>query len=173
MFDKLKTAFVLVVIAGLSGLLIYGVNEMTYETIAANRLAQEEMYYKEIFGVNSDAEIIYDLENPEGTLLEIFDSENNTLGFIYKGIDKNQYGDVTVLVGIYEDGTIAEAVISSTGNTANYVKKITGNYILNFAGQHIETYTIDAKTGASKTYGSVVKIIEIAKSLFLESEGIN
>jgi len=173
MFDKLKTALVLVVIGGLSGLLIYGVNELTYETIAKNRKEQEELYYKEMFGLSSDTVIIYDEDNPDGELLEIFDFENNTIGFAYKSVDKNQYGDITVLVGIYVDGTIADVVISNTTNTANYVKKITSNYILNFADQNIETYTIDSTTGASHTYESVVEAIDSAKDLFLESEATN
>ncbi len=173
MFDKLKTALVLVVIGGLSGLIIYGINELTEDVIAENRLEQERSYYREIFELSSDAEILYDEENPEGELLEIFDIENNLIGFIFKGVEKNNYGEVTVLVGIYADGTIAKVVISSTTNTPNYVKKITRDYIDNFTAQDIDDFDIDAKTGASYTYSSLVSAIKKASILFLESEGMN
>ena len=57
MLAKLKTALVLVIIGGFSGLAIWATNEATYETIIENARIKEENFYKEIFDLDSDFEI--------------------------------------------------------------------------------------------------------------------
>ncbi len=120
MLDKLKIALVLVIIGALSGLIIFGVNELTEETIAQNKIDREISYYKDIFDLDDSDVITFtsiDLDDGLDQEVTVFDSNDDVIGYIYKATDKNNYGEVTVLVGITVDGVISNAVISSTTNT--------------------------------------------------------
>ena len=176
MFNKLKTAFVLVVIGGLSGAIIFGVNELTYKQIEENLQEQEESYYKEIFNLSDDDVIYLEYLELDGALdQEITIRENDEfgdiIGYVYKDATKNNYGDITVLVGIKLDGTISNVVIASTGNTPTFVNKIKSKYLVNFVDQDISDVTIDTFTGASYTYGSVVETVELANTYYSMNRG--
>ncbi len=174
MLDKLKIAMVLVIIGALSGIIIYGVNELTEETIAENKINTEVSYYKELFNLSSDTNITYDTLDLEGYLEQevvVYDDGGSVIGYIYKATDKNNYGEVTVLVGITVDGIISNTVISSTTNTPTFVQTIKDKYIDNFSNQAVDNFTIDSTTGATYTYTSVVVIIEAASTYYLENRG--
>ncbi|MCK5761628.1 MAG: FMN-binding protein [Candidatus Izimaplasma sp.] len=174
MLDKLKIALVLVVIGALSGLAIYGVNELTEETIVQNKIDREVSYYKDLFDLDDNDVITYDtldLDNDLDQEVVVYDSTGDVIGYIYKATDINNYGDVTVLVGITVDGIISNAVISSSTDTPTFVQTIKANYIGDFSGQEVDNIVIDGKTGATYTYNSVVNIIEAASTYYLESRG--
>lgn len=181
MFSKLKTAFVLVVIGGLSGLIIFGVNELTYETIEANIEEQEKAYYRDIFGLDDNFNMYLEVTLLDGELdQEIVIYEADSLGekidgvnygIAYKDIAKNNYGDITVIVGIDLDGKIAKVVIGSNNNTPTFVNKIKSNYLDGFINQDISDYSVDTFTGASYTYGSVTNAIMLASDYYLENRG--
>ncbi len=174
MWAKLKIALVLVVIGALSGIIIYGVNELTEETIAINKINREISYYKDIFNLDESAVITYDtidLDNELDQEVIIYDSNNDIIGYIYKATDKNNYGEVTVLVGITVDGILSNAVISSTTNTPTFAQIIKDKFIGNFSGQDVNDIEIDSRTGATYTYTSVVEIITDASNYYLESRG--
>jgi len=176
MLAKLKTALVLVIIGGFSGLAIWATNEATYETIIENARIKEENFYKEIFDLDSDFEIESEKTDTDGLInQEVTIKNKNTqevIGIIYRGYEKNSYGDMTVLVGIDLDGNISKVIISDTSNTPNYVKKLTKStdtvpsYIDHFANQSYDDFTIDSSTGASYSYGSVSKIVEAATNTY-------
>lgn len=187
MLAKFKTAFVLVVIAGLSGLLIYFVNEMTYQDIIDNAIAREEDFYKEIFDIDEAIEldsVKTDLDGLINQEVIVKDIDGNVYGIIYRGQEKNSYGSITVLVGVSSDDTIKQVVISGTDNTPNYVKKLTKSrpalpeydieavpsFMDHFVGQDGANLTFDASTGASYSYGSVTVIVTEAMTLY-ESRG--
>ncbi len=172
MLDKLKTAIVLVIIGAISGFLIWGTNEITAEGIADNNIAREQAYYADIFEV--DGNIDFNTTIIDATVteeVEIFDATGASLGFVYKGSETNNYGDITVLVGITNDGTIKNVVISGTTNTPTFVKKITANYLDPFVGQSTDDVEYDERTGASFTYGSVTKMVEAASMYYQENRG--
>ncbi len=174
MWDKIKIALVLFVIGSLSGIIIYGVNSLTEETIAQNKIEREVSYYKELFNLVDSTEITYDIFDLDNNLdqeVTIFDSNDNIMGYIYKGTDINNYGEITVLVGITTDGEISNVVISSTENTITYVQIIKSEYIANFSGQDVDEFIIDDRTGATFTYTSVVGIITTASEYYSESRG--
>ncbi len=176
MLDKLKVAVVLVVIGAISGALIFGANYITEDVIIANAIEKEFNYYAEIF----DLDAIPTEENVEKTLLDgvlteevvLYDNLGAVVGYIYKGADKNSYGDVDVLVGVNLDGTIRSVVISNSSNTPTFVNIIKTEYLVNFEGQDMQDVTFDAKTGASFTYGSVQKIVDAASTYFQENRGV-
>ncbi|MCF7925714.1 MAG: hypothetical protein K9L26_04195 [Candidatus Izimaplasma sp.] len=160
MLDKLKTALVLVIIGAFSGFLIWGVNALTEPTIDANALKREQALYLDIFDI--DQTITTETVVLDGTLVKevtILNANNETIGVVYQGLDTNNYGDVTVLVGV-KDGVIQKVVIQSTTNTVTFVKTIENDYLQHFANQSIDTVTYDSKTGATYTYTSVSKIVE-------------
>jgi len=174
MWDKLKIALVLVVIGALSGIIIYGVNELTEETIAQNKIDREISYYKELFDLEDSVEITFDAIDLDGNLSQevtIYDASGDVIGYIYKATDKNNYGEVTVLVGITVEGVISNVVISSTTNTPTFVQTIKAKFIGNFSGQAADDFEIDERTGATYTYGSVTDIITQATEYYLESRG--
>lgn len=173
MLGKFKTAFVLVIVGALSGFLIWGTNELTNDDILLNRELREQAYYKDIFGLDESVEITYDAEVIDELLEEIiiYDVDSNVLGYIYKGTDKNNYGDIVILVGISLDEEISNVVISSSTNTVLYVKNIKDNYLVPFVGQDADGVEYDSSTGASFTYGSVKKVVKAASSYYLENRG--
>lgn len=181
MLNKLKTALVLVIIGGLSGFIIFGVNELTSEQIQTNIGEQEKAYYRDIFGIDDDFKMYLDITELDGELdqeIVIYeaDSNNNKIdgviyGIAYKDIAKNNYGDITVLVGIDLEGNISKVVIGSNNNTPTFVNKIKTKYLDSFIGQDISDYSVDTFTGASYTYGSVINAIGLASDYYLESRG--
>lgn len=159
MLDKFKKALVLFVIGVVSGVSIWGVNELTYEQIDINVREKEEGFYKEIFNLDEDTVITFTETEVMTDLYEIeITSEGNLVGYVYKGMDNNNYGAITILVGIQND-EITSVIISDTTNTPNFVKKIENDFLDNFMGQAVDNVNYDAKTGASYTYGSVSMVV--------------
>jgi electron transport complex protein RnfG len=175
MLDKLRIAIVLVVIGAISGFTIYSVNLLTKDTIAENIIEKERGFYKELFYLDDDVEITYeanDLDSENVTQeIVLYDSLGEVIGYIYKGVDQNNYGEVTVLIGISIDGEISNVVISSTTNTPTFVKVIKNDYLSPFASQNVDQITVDSSTGATYTYTSVTKIVQNAADYFLENRG--
>ncbi len=172
MLDKFKTAFVLTLIGALSGVSIYFVNDFTEEFISENIRVKEEGFYKDIFGVSDDVEITFTksaIDDLEEVIVYLKD-DNSLVGYIYKASDKNNYGDITVLVGV-KDGNLENVVISKTTNTPNFANIIKQDYLQNFTGQSTSDVTFDAKTGASYTYGSVEDIVTSAVEYYNAERG--
>jgi len=173
MLDKFKTALVLVIIGAVSGFLIWGTNELTNEDIVLNRELREQGYYKEIFGLEESFEITFEKITINEKLVEIVlkDIDDAIIGYIYKGDDKNNYGGITVLVGIRLDGEISNVLISSSTNTPTYVKGVKDDQLSPFVNQNAETVEYDAKTSATFTYGSVTKIVGEATDYYIANRG--
>ena len=128
-----------------------------------------------MFYLDDDVEITYeanDLDRENVTQeIVLYDSLGEVIGYIYKGVDQNNYGEVTVLIGISIDGEISNVVISSTTNTPTFVKVLKNDYLSPFASQNVDQITVDSSTGATYTYTSVTKIVQNAADYFLENRG--
>lgn len=162
MVAKLKTALVLLIIGSLSGLTIVGVHNLTSPVIEENRLRAQYEDYVSMFPDLADVEEeSIDDDTSLTDKFTILDSDGNELGVIYRGEDTNDYGDVTVLVGI-EDDTLKQVLISNHSNTPNYANIIIEDYLEPFSGQEVTDVSYDSSTGASSTYGSVQTIVEDA-----------
>jgi Na+-translocating ferredoxin:NAD+ oxidoreductase RnfG subunit len=173
MASKFKTAIVLVIIAAFSGLSIFAVNDASEPGILENRRIREENNYKAIFGLDESVVISFEKTTIEDGLeeIEILDASDQVIGYIYKGENQNNYGEVVVLVGILPNQRIESVIISSTTNTPNYVNKIKGEILDNFAGQAVDEVTFDSKTGASFTYGSVKNTVIKATEYYEQNRG--
>lgn len=179
MLDKLKTALVLVVIGAISGFLIYQTNELTKDTIAESRYNQELDFYRGIFDLDETISFeptFKDLENgmEEITLTNL--DTNEIIGYVYKGSETNNYGDITVLVGILSDGEIADVVISKSTNTPTYVKAVKDDDLPYFSEKASDTMTAekintDVDSGATYTFGSVQKFVLLATEYYNTERG--
>lgn len=175
MLDKLKTALVLVIIGAISGFLIYGTNELTADTIKENRYNQELDFYRDIFDLEEDVVFVPSSVDLDNGMIEVTLTNSDTdevIGYVYKGSETNNYGDITVLVGITTEGSIKDVVISQSTNTPTFVKKIKDGYLPNFSGQSTDDVTLDERTGASFTYGSVSKFVTLASEYYTAERGV-
>ncbi len=162
MVAKLRIALVLLIIGSVSGLAIVGVNSFTAPIIEENRARAQYEDYLEMFPdlADVDEEDIEDHDVLDRRFV-IKNSDGDEIGTIYRGQDTNEFGDVTVLVGI--SGTeIVQVIISNHSNTPNYANIIIENHLEPFSGQSIEDVSYDSSTGATATYGSVEKIVDAA-----------
>jgi len=169
MLDKLKVAAVLVLIGAISGFLIYSVNNMTKEDIQKNADVRAEMLFKEIFDLDESTEIDLDIVLLDGTIVKqvtVSEKGGDVLGVVYQGYDTNNYGDITVLVGVNSEGIIQNVAISESGNTVTFVKNIENNYLAPFANQDLSNVSYDTKTGSTYTYTSVSKIVNAVSVLY-------
>lgn len=171
--NRWKTALVLVVIGAVSGALIFFTNAWTEDGIAAIRAEREEAYYRDIFDLDSDVTLSLTKEDLNGVLVEriLIEQDGQEVGIIYKGSDTNSYGEITVLVGILPDGTIAQVVISASTNTPIFVNIIETDHLDPFAGMDVSDVSFDARTGATYTYGSVADIVRAASDLYVMERG--
>lgn len=163
MLDKLKVAAVLLIIGAISGVLIWGVNELTAGDIEANAAVREQALYRTIFNISEDETLVIEEIILEGVLTKeviIYDANDHIIGRVFQGYDTNNYGDITVLVGVNTDNTIQNVAIQQTTNTVTFVKKIENNYLAPFANQDVLDIQYDSKTGATYTYTSVATIVE-------------
>jgi len=164
MLEKLKVAFVLLVIGAISGGAIYGVNVLTEPIIEENELAAQYEDYVTMFPDMSVSDMEEETIEDDDYITKkftIYDGSGNQLGYIFEGKDENSQGSITVLVGI-QDGTLKDVIISSTTNTPNYVQPLRDDYISKLAGQSIDDITYDSNTGATITYNSVQSIVDQA-----------
>jgi len=162
MLDKLKIAAVLLVIGAISGISIWGVNELTAPVIERNQAAAEAEMYREIFP-DLDTIDIQDYDHDFLNQMVIIKGSNgNEIGRVFRGTVSNNFGQVTALVGIKADGTIARVIISDHDNTPNYANIIINDYLPNFDNQDITNLSFDTNTGATATYNAVRRIVEAA-----------
>ena len=167
MLDKLKIAVVLLIIGSLSGLLIWGANELTVDRIEENRERARLAVYVDMFpDVDINRMAFEDIEN--SSVIEkitMYDSNGNLLGYALRGRQTNAFGFVNVVLGVDRNNNIINVVITDTDNTPTYYQPLVSNYFPNFKSQDIRNVSYDTSTGATSTYNSVRTIIEDAKLL--------
>ncbi len=171
MRDDLKKAFVLFLIGAVSGLGIWVVNLATEDQIAENERNRELDFYREILTIEESYQLdTLEVDLGDGLVeVTVFELDNptNEFGLVYKGSQKNSYGDITVLVGIKDDA-ILSVVISGSTNTPNFVKRVEKNNLENFESMSVNDITFDDKTGATFTYGSVRDVVTLAVEAYNE-----
>ena len=171
MLANLKKAFVLFLIGAISGLGIWVVNLATEDQIAENERNRELDFYREILTVDESYQLdTLEVDLGDGLVeVTVFELDNptNEFGLVYKGAQKNSYGDITVLVGIKDDA-ILSVIISGSTNTPNFVKRVEKNNLGNFEGMSVNDITFDDKTGATFTYGSVSDVVTLAVEAYNE-----
>ena len=170
MLYKLRIALTLLIVGLLSGGAIVFVHTVTEDRIQENRELAELEDYQEIFPDMARA----DEEDIDHDVIDrrakIYNADDEQIGEIYRGHDTNNFGDITVLVGITMDFEIKQVLVSQTENTPNYYQDMP---LENLAGQSTEDITYDTNTGATASYNSVQMITDYAVELFYEFQDID
>jgi len=165
MLSKLKTSLVLTVIGLLSGLSIWGINELTAPIIAENQAAEELGIFIELFpeGIRVDQEAVED-----GTINQIttvYDGDDQAIGTVLRGTANGYGGEMTVLVGVAPNGEIVDVIIGDNSETANIVGGLIEDYLPNLNGQPISEVSYDAETGATLSYNAVQTVVNASRNL--------
>ena len=166
MLDKLKIALVLLVIGAVSGLLIWGTNELTADRIEDNRERARLAVYVDMFPDVDVSKMVFETVD-QGNIIEMItmvDSDGNLLGYALRGRHNNPFGVVNVVVGVDRNNNIIDVKITETDNTPTYVALLP-DFLKNLQSQDIRDVSYDTSTGATSTYSSVRNIIEDAKLL--------
>lgn len=165
MLSKLKTSLVLTVIGLLSGLSIWGINELTAPIIAENQAAEQLGIFIDLFpeGISIEQE---DFE--DGTINQIttvLNADGDAIGTVLRGTASGYGGVMTVLVGVAPNGEIVDVIIGENSETANIVGGLIDDYLPNLSGQPISDISYDAETGATLSYNAVQTVVNASRNL--------
>lgn len=110
------------------GLLIAGADLMTRERIAKNKTEKELQGLSKVFEGASFSDP-FELDGGEyPTLARYWDAEGKDVkGRVYSASDSNSYGNVSLLIGIYDDLSYGTIVVLE--NTESYATTLQENYI--------------------------------------------
>ena len=165
MLSKLKTSLVLTVIGLLSGLSIWGINELTAPIIADNNAAAELGIFLELFpdGVRVEQENLDD--GTVNQITTVYNADDLEIGTVLRGQSTGYGGEMTVLVGVDPSGEIVDVVIGENSETANIVGGLIEDYLPNLSGQPISDVDYDAETGATLSYNAVQTVVNASRNL--------
>jgi Na+-translocating ferredoxin:NAD+ oxidoreductase RnfG subunit len=162
MLTNLKQTSLLLLIAILSGLIIWGTYELTSDIRFENAEKERLSVYLDIFEEADVTKLTFESIDA-GTLSEqvtVYNNSDELLGYVLRGQDTNALGDIEVLIGINANNEIVAINIVDTDNTADYIKNLENNYLPNLINSGITTVSYDTNTGATISYGSIQKMIE-------------
>lgn len=144
-------------LAGLCGVLalgIAGVDLLTRDTIAKNKLEKEQAGLKTIFGAEAKIGEAVELNEAKYPSLKKYwtvDIPNEGEGRIYSASSRNGYGDVSLLIGVYADFSLGN--ISVLENTESYAQTLNDNYLEPYmSAEDKEKAAEEVKCGA--TFGA-------------------
>ena len=152
MKDKLIVGIKLFLVAGISGFLLFGVNNLTKDTIKENKRIREEQKYTLIFPEMATYEKTELDSGNIASSIVIMDESGTVIGTIYSASANNDYGSVSVLVGINDENEISKVEYSLLNQTPSYATKVNnpeflGLFIGNAAGHDYSDF--DVKVGAT------------------------
>lgn len=154
---------VLMIVAALCGLAIGVTNSLT-APIIAERLSSERLEaYKLVMNGIADDDILVDEEKFQ--VIQAFDENSNTLGYVYTITETNQHGDFTVIVGVDTLGEVLGATFLLYEQTPTY-KPTTETNLALFIGLNILTDMpggSDIASGATNSYNSLVNVFSKIK----------
>ncbi len=152
MREKIVVAIKLFLVAALSGGLLFLVNNLTEETIIENRIKREEEKYALIF----PEMVSYEKEEVDSgniaSKITIKDENEIVIGTIYAASAPNDYGSVSILVGIDGEGKVSKVEYSLLNQTPSYASKVNNEgFLSRFIGNDANyDYTeFDVKVGAT------------------------
>ncbi len=152
MKEKIIVAIKLFLVAALSGGVLFLVNNLTEDTIIENRIRREEEKYALIF---PDMDFYEKEEVDSGNInskITIMDEDGTVIGTIYAASAPNDYGSVSILVGIDGEGNVSKVEYSLLNQTPSYASKVNNpDFLGRFIGNSADhDYTeFDVKVGAT------------------------
>lgn len=161
MKDKMIIGIKLFLVAALSGFILFGINYITKPIIDENRVKREEEKYALIFPEISTYEKV---ENAGINQITIYDENNTLLGYIYSSSMNNDYGSVSVLVGIDENSKIVKVEYALLNQTPSYASKVNNpEFLGKFVGNSTdENYSdFDVKVGATYSATTTRDLVDL------------
>ncbi len=152
MKNRLVVGIKLFLVAAVSGYLLFLINQLTSPVIEENRIIREEAKYSLIF---PDMDSYTKEEVKEGSIgdsITIFNSDGEVIGTIYSASANNDYGSVSVLVGIDSSNKVAAVEYSLLNQTPSYASKVNNpEFLGRFVGNATsDSYAdFDVKVGAT------------------------
>ena len=140
-----KIASVLGAISLFCALIISLFNLLTSPIIKDNNKAKEEETYKELYS-EYDSKNSKEIEDLKGVssdiikIMEIHDSNDNILGFVYTVEGKNAYGGISLMVAI-EEGPVCKQV-AFLSNTESFRDKVENHVKNNYPQSESDSITI-------------------------------
>ena len=174
MVYKIKVTITLMVIGLISGVSIWGVNELTAPIIAENEARAELAVYETIFPNLTRVEMFERTEH-EILNLEVLIYENDRLlGTVFRGTAQGYGGPITVLVGIGTDGKIRQVVTGANSETPNIFGGVVRDLLPRYTDQAANALTFDTISGATQSSQAINRVllaasIEVAGDARLEA----
>lgn len=156
----------LLLISTVTALLLSGVNALTEEKIAENAEAEKRAAISEIFGDGIATEIYS--ESLSGiTELYLVTKDGAPAGYAAQVAPLGFGGEMTVMVGVAEDGTVAGVKLIAHSETPGLGNRVgetahTSKYI----GQSADSLHVDAITGSTISSNALRSGVEAALSVY-------
>lgn len=163
MKEKIIVGIKLFLVAAISGGLLFLINRQTSPVIDANRIKREEEKYSLIFPEMADYEKEEVKTGSISSMITIKDESGNVIGTIYAASANNDYGSVSVLVGIDGDDEVVKVEFSLLNQTPSYASKVNNpEFLGRFTGNAAShNYTdFDVKVGATYSATTTRDLVE-------------
>lgn len=192
-----KDALVLTAITMISGALLGGVYEITKEPIKKQEELTKQKAYEEVLpeaksfeevtiegnkGVDIPAEAGYSAQEVTGVAKGL-DASGSVMGYVYTVVTSEGYGgDITLTMGVMNDGTVTGIEMLSISETAGLgMKAAEDEFKSQYAGKKVEKFEytktgavseeqIDAISGATITTNAVTNGVNAGLAYF-KAEG--
>jgi len=155
MKSKIIVGIKLFIVAALSGYILFLINSVTRPVIDKNRIIREEAKYSVIFPSMDSYEKI---EVKEGLLearIIIKDVDGVTIGSIYSAGANNDYGSISILIGVDKENNISGVEYTMLNQTPSYASKVSNEEFLNrFIGNATSTSYADFDVKVGATYSA-------------------
>lgn len=152
MREKLIVGIKLFLVAALSGGILFLINDLTAGTIEENRIKREEEKYSLIFPEMDSYEKEEVKQGSIASSITIKDETGTVIGTIYAASANNDYGSVSILVGIDGANTVSKVEYSLLNQTPSYASKVNNpEFLGRFTGnESSHNYAdFDVKVGAT------------------------
>lgn len=150
--EKIKLVMILAFIAGISGLLLTSVNNIT-EPIIIEAKAQKELdiitkFYPTVADTKKNE--VTDEASNVNYQTEVYDQDNNLLGYVYSVSGANGYGSITSIIAIDKDNKIQGIDFSEFSQTPGFGDKLLSEEYLNqYQNLDANNPVVDGVSGAT------------------------
>ena len=145
------TGVILGAIAAFSGAFIGLANFLTRDQIAKNAVIKTQKGLKEIYGDNMTFSDAIEVKNNKYVQCYYLASlKENVKGYVFQTSGNNDYGKITMLVGISSSFEIGKIYMIT--NEQTYAQTLTDNFINPYNNQEKQMNDVDVVCGA--TYGA-------------------
>ncbi len=139
----------LLIISAITALLLSGVNALTADKIAANAEAEKRAAISEIFGDGIET-ALYPMVLDNVSELYLVAKDGVTVGYAAQVTPLGFGGEMTVMVGVTADGTIAGVKLISHSETPGLGNRVgEDSHTSKYIGQSTGGLHVDAITGST------------------------